>query len=89
MRIYHFLDYWAREQPDAEFAVQGSQSLTYAEAAAAVNRLAHGIVRSGVQVGERVGILASNRPESVLLLLAASRAGVVAVPMDARQTPNQ
>ncbi|MCH7801892.1 MAG: AMP-binding protein, partial [Chloroflexi bacterium] len=89
MRIYHFLDYWAREQPDAEFAIQESQRLTYAEAAAAVNRLAHGIVRSGVQVGERVGILASNRPESVLLLLAASRAGVVAVPMDARQTPNQ
>ena len=35
MRIYHFLDFWAREQPDAEFAVQESQSLTYAKAAAA------------------------------------------------------
>ena len=58
MRIYHFLDYWAREQPDAEFAIQESQRLTYAEAAAAVNRLAYGLVRSGVQIGERVGILA-------------------------------
>ena len=89
MRIYHFLDYWAREQPDAEFAVQESQRLTYAEAATAVNRLAHGMVHSGVQVGERVGILAFNRPEHVLILLAAAKAGVVAVPMDARQTPNQ
>ena len=89
MRIHHFLDYWAREQPDAEFAVQGSQSLTYAEAAAAVNRLAHGMVRSGLQVGERVGILAPNRPEIVLILLAAAKAGVVAVPMDARHTANQ
>ena len=89
MRIYHFLDYWAREQPDAEFAVQESQRLTYAEAAAAVNRLAHGMVRGGVQVGERIGILASNRPQSVLIMLAAAKAGVVAVPMDARQTPNQ
>ena len=89
MRIHHFLDYWAREQSDAEFAVQESQRLTYSEAAAAVNRLAHGIVSSGVQVGERIGILASNRPEHVLILLAASKAGVVAVPMDARQTPNQ
>ena len=89
MRIHHFLDYWAREQPDAEFAVQESQRLTYAEAATAVNRLAHGMVSSGMQVGERVGILASNRPESVLIVLAASRAGVVVVPLDARQTPNQ
>ena len=89
MRIYHFLDYWAREQPNAEFAVQEDQRLTYAEAAAAVNRLAHGMVRSGVQVGERIGILASNRPESVLILLAVARAGLVAVPLDARQTPKQ
>ena len=42
MRIYHFLDYWAREQPDAEFAVQESQRLTYEAAATAVSRLAHG-----------------------------------------------
>ncbi len=89
MRIHHFLDYWAREQPDAEFAVQEDQRLTYAEAAAAVNRLAHGMVRSGVQVGERIGILATNRPQSVLIMLAAAKAGVVAVPVDARQTPNQ
>ncbi len=89
MRLYHFLDYWAREQPDAEFAVQEDQRLTYAEAAAAVNRLAHGMVRGGVQVGERIGILASNRPESVLIMLAAAKAGVVAVPLDARQTANQ
>ena len=27
MRLYHFLDYWAREQPDAEFAVQERQRL--------------------------------------------------------------
>ena len=89
MRIYHFLDYWAREQPDAEFAIQEGKSLTYAEAAAAVNRLAHGIVRSGVQIGERIAILAPNRPELVLILLAAAKAGVVAVPMDSRQTANQ
>jgi len=42
-----------------------------------------------VQVGERVAILAPNRPELVLIMLAAAKAGVVAVPMDSRQTPNQ
>ena len=70
MRIYHFLDFWARERPDSEFAIQEIQILTYAEAAAAVNRLAHGIVRSGVQVGERIAILAPNRPELVLIILS-------------------
>lgn len=89
MRIHHLLDYWAREQPDAEFAVQGDQRLTYGEAAVAVNRLAQGIVHSGIEAGERVGFLAWNRPECVLLYFAASKAGVVTVPLDPRQTPNQ
>ncbi len=87
--VHHFLDYWAREQPDAEFAVQGNQRLTYGEAASAVNRLAQGIIHSGIEAGERMGFLAWNRPECVLLYFAASKAGVVMVPLDPRQTPNQ
>ena len=65
--VHHFLDYWAREQPDAEFAVQGNQRLTYGEAASAVNRLAKGIIHTGIEAGERMGFLAWNRPECVLL----------------------
>ena len=89
MRVHQYLDNWAREQTDAEFAVQGKQRLTYGEAAAAVNRLGRGIVHSGIEAGERVGFLARNRPECVLLYLAGSKAGVVMVPLNPDQTPNQ
>lgn len=89
MRIHQFLDYWAQEQPDAEFAVEKERSVTWAKAAQDVNRLAAGIMQSGVAVGERVGVLGWNRYEAVLTYLAASKAGVVTVPLDARQTPDQ
>ena len=89
MLVHHFLEYWARERPSAEFAAQGASQLSYAEAAELVHRLANGIVAAKVEVGERIGFLAWNRPESVLLYFAAAKAGVIAVPLDARQTPDQ
>ena len=89
MRIHQFFDYWAQVQPDADFAVERERRVTWAEAAQDVNRLAAGVIQSGVAVGERVGVLGWNRYESVLTYLAASKAGVVAVPLDARQTPDQ
>ena len=87
MRLHDYLDYWAREQPDAEFAVQGSRSLTYREALGAVNRLANAFVDSGLQIGDRVAILAKNSIEYVLWYYAASKAGVVAVPLNYRLAP--
>ena len=84
-----FLDHWAREQPDAKFAVQGDQRLTYAEAAATVNRLARGIVQRGIEIGKRVGLLTLNRYEAVLGYLAASKIGAVTVPLHARHTQDQ
>ncbi len=47
----------AREQPDAKFAVQGDQRLTYTEAAATVNHLARVIVQSEIEVGEHAELL--------------------------------
>jgi len=89
MLIHKFLEYWARERPRAEFALQGDTGISYTEAAERVHRLANGIVDAGVHIGERIGFLAWNRLESVLLYLAAAKSGVIAVPLDARQTPDQ
>ncbi len=89
MLIHDHLEYWAREQPSVPFMVQGDSQFSYSQSAEIVHRLANGIVEAKIDVGERIGFLGWNRPESVLLYLAASKAGVIAVPLDARQTPDQ
>jgi acyl-CoA synthetase (AMP-forming)/AMP-acid ligase II len=87
LRLHDFLDFWAREQPHAEFAVQGDRRLTYHQAQLATNRLANAIVNTGLQRGDRVAVLAKNCIEYALLYVAASKAGVVPVPLNYRSAP--
>ena len=87
MHIHSFLDYWVRVQPHAEFAVQGTRRLTYQEAYCAVNQLANALINSGLQLGDRFAILSKNSIEYVLLYFAASKAGVVPVPLNYRLSP--
>jgi acyl-CoA synthetase (AMP-forming)/AMP-acid ligase II len=68
MRRHDVLDYQAREQPNAEFAVHGERCLTYREALLEVHRLAHALVSAGLQIGDRVASLSKNRPESLLYI---------------------
>lgn len=89
MRVHQFIEHWARLRPHAEFVVQDDLRLSYGDANSTVDRLASRIVAEGVQQFERIGVLARNRPEYVLLYLAASKAGVVIVPIDARQPSAQ
>jgi acyl-CoA synthetase (AMP-forming)/AMP-acid ligase II len=84
VRLHDFLDYWAREQPAAEFAVGGGGSLTYAEAAAGANRLARRLIALGCS---RVAVLAKNASWYPLVYFAAAKAGVVVVPLNWRLAP--
>ena len=86
-RFHDFLDLWAERQPDVEFAVQGARRITYREAQAATCRLADAFVGAGLQRGDRIAILAKNCIEYPLIYLAASRAGVVPVPLNYRSAP--
>ena len=56
------------------------QSMSWAEAARRVNRLARGLVALGVQPGDRVALAAENRPEWALADLAVMSAGAITVP---------
>jgi long-chain acyl-CoA synthetase len=56
------------------------QSLSWAETARAVNRLARGLVALGVQPGDRIALAAENRPEWAIADLAIMSAGAVTVP---------
>jgi fatty-acyl-CoA synthase len=54
----------------------------YRETHARVTQLAKGLMGLGVDTGDHVAVFATNRPEWVLLQLAAAKVGAVLVPID-------
>src|SRR5262245_36697590 len=87
MRLHDLLDFRAREQPDALFAVQGARRMTYREATTEANRLANGFVEAGLERGDRIAVLGKNSIDYAVLYFAASKAGVVPVPLSYRLAP--
>jgi acyl-CoA synthetase (AMP-forming)/AMP-acid ligase II len=87
MRLHDALLFHAREQPDAAFARFGDHVLRYDEAAARTHQFARALIDSGLDVGDRIGVLMGNRPEFALLYYAAAEAGVVPVPLNVRLAP--
>jgi acyl-CoA synthetase (AMP-forming)/AMP-acid ligase II len=87
MWLHNILDYQAREHSDADFAIHEARRLTYGEALAQTHCLSNALVMSNLQVGDRVAILAKNCLEYLLLFFAASKAGVVLVPLNYRLSP--
>ncbi len=61
---------------------EGATSWSYGEVASHVQRLAQGLVRAGMRPGEYVALLASNRPEWVIVCLAVIKAGAAIMPLD-------
>ncbi|MCZ6785302.1 MAG: long-chain-fatty-acid--CoA ligase [Proteobacteria bacterium] len=87
MRLHDTLEYRAREHPDADFAIQGDRVLSYAEAEAAANRFAQALIAAGLEIGDRIAVLAKNTIEYPLFFYGCSKAGVVPVPLNYRLAP--
>jgi len=64
----------------------GWQALSYAETAAQVRALAAGLIALGVAPGDRVALVAENRPEWLIADLAIMAAGALSVPAFATNT---
>ncbi len=87
MRLHDALDYHARARSDADFATQDGRPLSYRQAGAATERIAAALAGVGLGPGDRLAILSKNSIEYVLLYYAASRVGVVPVPLNYRLAP--
>ena len=87
MRLHDHLDYLSSAEPEAEFVATTSRSITRAEAAQEVDRLAAAFRASGLQPGDRVALLSRNSLEYPMLYFAASKAGLVSVPLNVRLVP--
>lgn len=86
MLLHDHVDRWATERPHGEFAVQGEHRTTWAQARDASARAARRLRLAGLGPGDRCAVLARNAIEYLLLQVAASRAGVVLVPLNPRST---
>ncbi len=76
--LHDYLIESAQRLPSKVALVCGGRRLTYAEMDARANQLAHGLLRRGVQRGERVIVFADNGPEAVVAFWAALKADAVA-----------
>jgi acyl-CoA synthetase (AMP-forming)/AMP-acid ligase II len=87
MRLHQFFEFWAREAPLREFAIDEERTTTYASACAAAGRYANALAAWGCGPGDRVAVLSHNSLEYVLAYLAASKLGMALVPLNPRLVP--
>jgi fatty-acyl-CoA synthase len=74
---------------DALVDVRARRRWSYAELLAAVRRLATGLLRAGITVGDRVGIWAPNRWEWVLVQYATAEIGAILVTINPAYRPRE
>jgi acyl-CoA ligase (AMP-forming) (exosortase A-associated) len=80
--LHHLVRVSAERAPEAIALAYGSQVLSYAGLAEAVDAFAAGLLGCGLQRGERVGIYLEKRIETVVASFGAPAAGGVFVPMN-------
>jgi fatty-acyl-CoA synthase len=88
MTLSSWLDRRADLMPDQIALVFEGQSITYRALARQVAATAHHLKHAlGVVPGDRVGLIALNRPEYLSLLFACARLGAMLVPLNWRLAP--
>ena len=78
------VDRAARQWPDTEALVFGSERLTFAEFAEHTRAIARGLVALGVAPGQKVGVFMQQRPRHAGRDLRRARTGAVPVPINGR-----
>ncbi|HOB94825.1 MAG TPA: class I adenylate-forming enzyme family protein [Aquabacterium sp.] len=79
----------ARNRPQATALVVGEQRLSYATLNALADRVAAGLLRDGLQPGERVAVCATSCPAYVAVYLGTLRAGGAVAPLAPSSTAEQ
>ena len=82
MLIHNLLESSAREFPGNDALWHGQERMSYSQLEARANRLAHGLLRSGVKPGDRVALLFENSLHYVTAHFAILKAGAVNVSLN-------
>ncbi len=78
------LDRNAERYPGRQAIVCKNTNLTHAELKAKVDLVARGLLATGVKKGDHIALLMDNRPEWLLICLAAAKVGAILVPINIR-----
>ena len=89
MTLAAMLDDAAARSPHAVAIHTSAVSLSYADLADRVARVAHGFVSLGLTGQDRVAFLLPNGVELAISILAAAKAGLIAVPLFPTFAPPQ
>ena len=87
--IPDLLDEAASRHPGREFVVCGARRLTYARFREQARQLAKGLLRLGVQRGDKVALLMGNRAEWLLVDFAVTCLGATLVPVSTWSTARE
>jgi acyl-CoA synthetase (AMP-forming)/AMP-acid ligase II len=89
MHVGHLLTRAAQRFADRPAWLEGDAVVTFREAEARVNRLAHALRALGAAAGDRIGMLVPNCAQGLETLLAPMKAGMAVVPMNVRLHPTE
>ncbi|WP_110241524.1 class I adenylate-forming enzyme family protein [Nocardioides gilvus] len=80
---------FARSSPGQVAVIDGDRTQTYAQLEERSNRLAHHLLGSGLERGEKVAVLLGNRLEFPEVATGIAKAGLVMVPLNPRLTGSE
>jgi len=75
--LWQYVDYWARQKPQAEALVFGERRITWKQFNEQVDRCARAFLELGVQKGDRIALVAMACPEFLISFMAAAKIGAI------------
>ena len=89
MHVGHLLTRAALRWSERPAWLEWDAVVTFREAEARVNRLAHALLALGARPGDRVGMLVPNCRQGLETLIAPMKAGLAVVPLNVRLHPSE
>lgn len=89
MRFHDYFEYHADLRPKIPFLIEGDREVSYGAAETLANRIANAMIAAGLKQGDRIAYLGKNSIEHALVYVAASKAGLVPIPLNFRLAPKE
>lgn len=85
--VYSCLSDKASEFPDKTLVVHGQRRVSYGEIDHGVSKLAAFLIKKGIRIGDRIGILSENTPEYIVSCFGIQKAGGISVDVNFQYSP--
>lgn len=89
LSLWQVLDYVAQGEPDNEAVVFNSKRISFAHLKKQVEQCAAGLIRHGLQKGDKLAVILPNWPEFLVTYFAVARIGAILVPFNVRYRNNE